>query len=76
MCHQCAHGECSPPTLLSTLSLQAANGPLQQRGVTLDLDTSRANHLPDDYDTDLESPWSNPSRFTHPPGSPHLSVSV
>ena len=28
----------------------------------LDLDFSRANTLPDDYDTDLESVWSNPSR--------------
>jgi hypothetical protein len=25
------------------------------------MDFSRANSLPDDYDTDLESPWSNPS---------------
>ena len=28
----------------------------------LDLDFKRANSLPDDYDTDLESAWSNPSR--------------
>ena len=76
MCHQCAHRECPPSRLLSTLSLQAANGPLQQRTLTLDLDTTRANHVPDDYDTDLESPWSNPSTFTHPPGSLHHSVSV
>jgi hypothetical protein len=39
--------------------VQAINGPLQSRLTTLDLDFSRANRLPDDYDTDLESPWSN-----------------
>ena len=46
-------------------SFQAVNGPLQQRTSTLDLDSTRANALPDDYDTDLESPWGNPSRFLH-----------
>ena len=42
---------------------EAANGPLQQRTLILDLDASRANHVPDDYDTDLESEWANPSTF-------------
>ena len=42
--------------------LTAVNGPLQQRTTVLDLDFSRANSLPEDYDTDLESAWSNPSR--------------
>lgn len=40
------------------------NGPLQGRMLTLDLDNSRANQLPADYDTDLESIWSNPSTNT------------
>lgn len=45
---------------MSALSLiQAVNGPLQERMNVLDLDFSRANQLPDDYDTDLESAWSN-----------------
>ena len=41
------------------------NEPLQQRGATLDLDFARANHFPDDYDADVESAWSNPSRSQH-----------
>ncbi|CAF4950220.1 unnamed protein product, partial [Rotaria socialis] len=41
----------------------AINGPLQQRTNVLDLDFSRANTLPSDYDTDLELDWSNPSMF-------------
>ncbi|CAF1309622.1 unnamed protein product [Rotaria magnacalcarata] len=43
--------------------LSAINGPLQQRTNVLDLDFSRANTLPSDYDTDLESVWSNPNLF-------------
>ncbi|CAF4317681.1 unnamed protein product, partial [Adineta steineri] len=43
--------------------LTAVNGPLQQRTSTLDLDYSRANSIPTDYDTDLESPWSNTNLF-------------
>ncbi len=35
------------------------NGPLQQRTTVLDLDSSRANSFPADYDTDLESVWSD-----------------
>jgi hypothetical protein len=34
---------------------------------TLDLDFSRANRLPDDYDTDVESPWSNLSEPSFTP---------
>ena len=41
--------------------IQAINGPLQERTGTLDLDDQRANALPDDYDTDLESEWANES---------------
>ncbi|CAF4148171.1 unnamed protein product, partial [Adineta steineri] len=43
--------------------LTAVNGPLQQRASTLDLDYSRANSIPADYDTNLESPWSNTNLF-------------
>ena len=42
--------------------LTAINGPLQQRTTVLDLDYSRANTFPQDYDTDLESDWSNLSK--------------
>jgi hypothetical protein len=49
---------------------KAVNAPLQQRSVILDLDYDRANALPADYDTDLESDWSNLSKskycLTHP----------
>ncbi|CAF4198666.1 unnamed protein product, partial [Adineta steineri] len=43
--------------------LTAVNGPLQQRTTILDLDYSRATTFPADYDTDLESAWSNPNLF-------------
>ncbi|UJR18699.1 hypothetical protein I4U23_005606 [Adineta vaga] len=43
--------------------LSAVNGPLQQRTIVLDLDSSRATTFPDDYDTDLESEWVNPNLF-------------
>lgn len=33
--------------------------------MVLDLDLSRSNTLPEDYDTDLESLWANPSRISH-----------
>ena len=39
----------------------AVNAPLQDRTIVLDLDTNRANAFPADYDTDIESLWSNPS---------------
>lgn len=42
---------------------KAINGPLQQRTNVLDLDSSRANSLPLDYDTDLESEWANPRKM-------------
>jgi hypothetical protein len=45
--------------------LQGVNGPLQQRLVTLDLDAARANQLPDDYDTDVELAWANPSEIVN-----------
>ncbi|CAF1134495.1 unnamed protein product [Adineta ricciae] len=41
----------------------AINEPLQELMTVLDLDFDRANALPDDYDTDLESIWSNPNFF-------------
>ncbi|CAF4233203.1 unnamed protein product, partial [Adineta steineri] len=41
----------------------AINGPLQGRTLILDLDSSRANTIPQDYDTDLESDWSNLNLF-------------
>ncbi|CAM4981739.1 unnamed protein product, partial [Rotaria socialis] len=47
----------------TTNVLTAINGPLQQRTNVLDLDFSRANTLPSDYDTDLELDWSNPNLF-------------
>jgi hypothetical protein len=45
------------------LIFKAINGPLQQRTIVLDLDYSRANTFPQDYDTDLEYAWSNPSKI-------------
>ena len=36
---------------------------MQQRGTVLDLDSTRANTFPADYDTDLEYVWSNPSKI-------------
>ena len=42
--------------------LTAINGPLQERTIVLDLDSTRANAFPQDYDTDLESQWSNLSK--------------
>ncbi|CAF1313923.1 unnamed protein product [Adineta ricciae] len=43
--------------------LNAVNGPLQERTIVLDLDSSRANAFPQDYDTDLESEWNNLNLF-------------
>ena len=40
---------------------KAVNGPLQERGTALNLDYTRANAFPADYDTDLESDWANAS---------------
>jgi hypothetical protein len=39
------------------------NGPLQQRTSVLDSDSLSSTVLPDDYETDLESEWSNPSKI-------------
>ncbi|CAF4160578.1 unnamed protein product, partial [Adineta steineri] len=47
----------------ATNVLSAVNGPLQERTLVLDLDFSRATAFPTDYDTDLESEWSNPNLF-------------
>ncbi|CAF4158129.1 unnamed protein product, partial [Adineta steineri] len=44
--------------------LNAVNGPLQGRTDVLDLDYSRANVISTDYDTDLESEWSNLNLFS------------
>ena len=44
--------------------MQAVNGPLQHRTAVLDLDFSRANTFPEDYDTDLELDWANPSTIS------------
>ncbi len=44
------------------MMIQAINGPLQQRTTVLDLDWSRANDFPSDYDTDIESVWSDISK--------------
>lgn len=41
-------------------SFQAINRPLQQRTTVLNLDYSRANALPADYQTDLDFEWGNP----------------
>ena len=56
--------------------LQGVNGALQQRFVTLDLDTTRANQLPDDYDTDVESAWANPSEIVTVHSDCQFSLSV
>ncbi|CAF4521529.1 unnamed protein product, partial [Rotaria sp. Silwood2] len=45
--------------------LTAVNGPLQERTSLLNLDLSRANALPTDYDTDLEAEWSNLNLFAN-----------
>ena len=49
-------------TLSCACLLQAVNKPLQARGNPLDLDFTRANTPPEDYDTDLESAWNNESK--------------
>lgn len=41
--------------------LQAVHGSLQNRIQVLEVDFDRANDLPDDYETDVELEWSNPS---------------
>jgi hypothetical protein len=39
------------------------NGPLQQRTEVLEKDSSSATSVPQDYDTDLELEWANPSKI-------------
>ena len=39
------------------------NGALQQRTTLLQSDWNDATQVPDDYDTDLESDWSNRSKI-------------
>ena len=51
----------SPPSDATCL-FQAINAPLQQRTPALDLDFTRANAFPVDYETDVELEWSNPSK--------------
>ena len=46
----------------NTCLFQAINAPLQQRTPALDLDFTRANAFPADYETDVELEWSNPSK--------------
>lgn len=41
------------------LCVKGVNGPIQERTIILDLDRTRANTIPNDYDTDLELDWSN-----------------
>ena len=43
--------------------LVAVNGPLLARGQVLRLDYDRANMLPPDYESDIETVWSNPNAF-------------
>ncbi|CAF4570593.1 unnamed protein product [Rotaria sp. Silwood1] len=43
--------------------LVAVNTPLLERGIALSLDYDRANMLPPDYETDIETVWSNPNLF-------------
>ncbi|UJR21041.1 hypothetical protein I4U23_024141 [Adineta vaga] len=43
--------------------LSAANGPIQERTLVLNRDVSQATTFPADYDTNLESEWSNPNLF-------------
>jgi hypothetical protein len=66
---QCGYSKISASHKASvTLDMfsKAVNGPLQQRTTVLDLDFSRANTFPTDYDTDVESAWSNLSRIAPP----------
>ncbi len=43
--------------------IQGVNGPLQQRTHVLNSDFIYATKFPEDYDTDLESDWSNLNLF-------------
>ncbi|CAM4771183.1 unnamed protein product [Rotaria magnacalcarata] len=50
-------------TQLASNILVAVNTPLMGRGIALNSDFDSANTLPAYYDTDIESPWSNPNLF-------------
>lgn len=48
---------------LASNVLVSMNAPLLGRGQVLNLDYERANMLPPDYETDIETVWSNPNFF-------------
>lgn len=48
---------------LASNLLVASNTPLLDRGIVLNLDYERANTVPADYETDIETVWSNPNLF-------------
>jgi len=48
---------------LASNILVGISAPLQNRGIVLGLDYDRANMLPPDYETDIETVWSNPNLF-------------
>jgi hypothetical protein len=48
---------------LASNILVSVNTPMLGRGSVLTLDYDRANQLPADYETDIESVWSNPNLF-------------
>jgi hypothetical protein len=48
---------------LASNILVAVNTPLLGRGNVINLDYDRANMLPPDYETDIETVWSNPNYF-------------
>jgi hypothetical protein len=48
---------------LASNVLVGVNAPLLDRGVSTNLDYDRANILPSDYETDIETVWSNPNTF-------------
>lgn len=64
---QCASNVFTVSSLCPSLTpshichFQAVNAPLQQRTRALDLDVTRANTLPVDYETNIELEWANPS---------------
>jgi hypothetical protein len=49
---------------LASNLLVAVNTPLLNRGTVIGLDYDRSNMLPADYDTDIESVWSNVKLFS------------
>jgi hypothetical protein len=55
----------APTQLLQCASnvLAGVNGPLQQRTLVLNADSTRATQFPVDYDTNLDFEWTNPSKM-------------